>query len=57
MRGCYFDWRIYDEEGVVMGSGSFYSDKLKVGEVFKDEESYASDLLPGKYFIELSDHQ
>ena len=51
---CYFNWKIYDEDGVVMGTGSFYTSKLKVGEVFKGEQGYASDLRPGKYFVELS---
>ena len=53
---CYFDWRVLDEDGVVIDTGSFYVDKLKVGESFKDVESYVSKLEVGKYYIEITDH-
>lgn len=55
-RACRFAWKVYDEEGVVIDTGSFYTSDLREGETFKDAESSVHNLEPGKYYIEITDY-
>ena len=53
---CYLKWKICDEDGVVIDTGSFYTSDLTVGQAFKDSSSSARNLTPGKYFMEIMDY-
>ncbi len=48
-------WKLYDEDGYVVDSGTARSSGIKVGEKFKNAKSYVFDLLPGTYYLELLD--
>jgi len=52
---CYVGWKLYDEEGYVVASGTLYTDTLAVGEKFKNAESLAYDCIePGEtYTLEI----
>lgn len=54
-RMCKVGWKLYDEEGTVVDSGTFMSDQVATGERFVDAQSYANDLKPGTYRLELAD--
>ena len=48
-------WKLYDSEGIVVEDGTYFSSSVNVGESFggKSNYGYASDLAPGKYYLEL----
>ena len=50
---CKVGYKLYDANGYVVKSGTFYSDSVTVGEKFKGSTIIASDLSPGKYRLEL----
>jgi len=52
-RSCHIGWKLYNEKGVVVDSGTFFSGDAKVGESFSGCTAYASDLGAGKYELEL----
>lgn len=52
-RSCSISWKLYDEDGTVVDSGSFTSNSVATGESFVGAQSYASDLKPGNYRLEL----
>lgn len=37
-RDCGIGWKLYDSEGYLIDSGTYYTDSLKVGDKFKDGE-------------------
>ncbi len=49
---CKVGWKLYDEEGYVVASGTLYTDNLAVGEKFKNAETTAYNCIePGKKYI------
>ena len=54
-RSSYVGYKVYDSEGYIIETGTFYTDKLKVGDKFKDDEkNIYFDVIPGEtYTIEL----
>ena len=52
---CMFTYKLLDKDGDVAASGTAYVDPLKVGENFKNETAYVSDLAPGAYTLILED--
>lgn len=53
---CHFAWKLYDEEGIVVDSGSAYTNDITVGQTFKDVSSSAYDIKPGNYVLELTNY-
>ncbi len=53
---CHFGWKLYNEDEVVVDSGSVYTDKVSVGEKFADATCYVSDLSPGTYYLDIIDN-
>ena len=53
-RACAVRYKVYDSEGYIVDSGIYYTDALKVGDKFKnDEETIYFDVVPGEtYTIE-----
>lgn len=51
---CMVKWKLYNENGIVVDSGSLISDKVRVGEMFTKEKTIFN-LGKGKYTLELSD--
>ncbi len=39
-RACTVGWKLYDDEGYVVDSGTFYSTQIAVGEKFRNERMY-----------------
>lgn len=54
-RDCYIGWKLYDESGAVIDSGTCYSGDCKVGEQFKNAEISVYGLKPGTYRLEILD--
>lgn len=56
-RICAVGYKIYDSEGYVVETGTYYTDQIKVGDEFRDDaEPIFFDVLPGEtYTIELID--
>ena len=54
-RPCVIGWKLYDEDGYVVESGTHYTSNMAVGEKFKDSEEYIYRLSPGKYRLEILD--
>lgn len=51
---CTIDWKLYDEGGYVVGSGTCLTSNLSVGDKFEDEVSSVSNLKSGAtYYLEL----
>ena len=50
---CKIGWKLYDEEGYVIKSGTCYTSDLSTGEKFKNEEEVIYNLEPGHYSIKL----
>ncbi|MEF2837887.1 MAG: FxLYD domain-containing protein [Oscillospiraceae bacterium] len=48
---CIFAYKVLDENGNVVASGTTYIDSLKVNDTFKDAMAYADGLAPGNYRI------
>ena len=48
---CTFAYKVLDENGNVVASGTTYIDSLKVNDTFKDAMAYADGLAPGNYRI------
>lgn len=46
---CSFTYKILDESGTVVASGTTYIEALKGNETFKDAMAYADGLAPGTY--------
>ena len=42
---CKIGWKLYDEDDYVIESGTFYSDSIRVGEKFKNNEVYIPEVL------------
>lgn len=51
----HIGWKLYDEDGYVVDSGTNLTSKIAEGERFKNSESYAFNLLPGKYSLVIHD--
>lgn len=51
-RSISISWKLYDEDGTVVDSGSFITDTLATGESFVNAQSYANDLKPGNYRLD-----
>lgn len=57
---CALKYKIYDSDGYVVASGSFYSGQMLVGEKFKDRDQWVVDMyaVPGEtYRLELYDYE
>lgn len=52
-RAAQVDWKLYNESGSVVDSGTFYTSEIVVGESFENVNSYAYNLSPGTYTLEL----
>ena len=51
-QSCVVGWKLYDADGYVVDSGTFYSPNMAVGEKFKNEKEYAWDvIIPGETYI------
>ncbi len=50
---CRIGWKLYDEEGYVIKTGTCYTSALETGEKFKNEEDSIYNLEPGHYSIKL----
>lgn len=53
--GCWIGWKLYDEEGYVVKTGTVITQDLKKGEKFRGTEKVVFDLEPGHYRLELID--
>ena len=55
-RSCKVGWKLYDSDGYILDSGTFYSPGIAVGEKFRNEKAYAWDVIqPGEtYRLEIS---
>lgn len=51
--GVHIGWKLYDEKGNVVDSGTIRSSDVKVGETFTDASDTLYKLEPGSYTIEL----
>ncbi len=52
---CYIGWKLYDSEGYIIDSGTFYSESMKVGDKQKNGKEYIYDLEKGEtYKLEIS---
>lgn len=51
-----FRYKLYDDDNVVVSSGSVYVDPLTVGESFKGASTYTSELSPGTYRLVIEDY-
>ncbi len=53
---CLIGWKLYDEDGFVVESGTVYSSNVTVGEKFKDAYCFVTEVEVGKtYRLELLD--
>lgn len=52
---CKVGYKLYDSEGYVVESGTFYSDSVLQDEKFKGYTYLGTDLKPGNYVLELLD--
>ena len=52
---CRIGWKLYDEEGYVIDSGTCITSSLEVGEKFKNTEESIYNLAPGTYSLKLID--
>ena len=55
-QSCKVGWKLYDSDGYIVSSGTFYSPNIAVGEKFRDEKEYAWDVIkPGEtYTLKIS---
>lgn len=51
---CKISWKLYDADGYVVDSSTCRSAGVAVGEKFRDAKDYCFDLMPGTYYLELS---
>lgn len=50
-QSCAVGWKLYDSEGYIVESGTFYSPNIAVGEKFRDEKEYAFGVIrPGETY-------
>ncbi len=50
-QSCKVGWKLYDSEGYIVDSGTFYSPNIAVGEKFRNEKEYAWDVIePGETY-------
>lgn len=54
---CYFVWKLYDEQNVVVDSGSVAKYNVSVNERFTETIYIFKDLQPGTYNLEFSEKQ
>ena len=52
---CRIGWKLYDEEGYVIETGTCNTSSLETGEKFKNCEEKIYSLEPGKYSLKLMD--
>lgn len=52
---CRIGWKLYDNKGYVVDSGTNLTPNLAEREYFRDSESYVFDLKPGTYRLEILD--
>ncbi len=52
-RNLKIGWKLYDEEGYVVDTGTHYGSSLAQGDKFKDSEGRIYNLKPGKYRLEI----
>lgn len=53
-RSVKIGWKLYDEEGYVVDSGTAYTSSLAEGDKFKNQPDYLYDIKePGKYVLEI----
>ncbi len=50
---CRTGWKLYDEEGYVVKSGTCYTSSVEQGEKYKDSEETIYSLTPGKYSLKI----
>ncbi len=50
---CRIGWKLYDEEGYVVKSGTCYTSSVEQGEKYKDSEETIYSLTPGKYSLKI----
>lgn len=50
---CEIGWKLYDEDGYVIESGTCRSSGVAEGEKFRKAKDYIFDVLPGRYYLEL----
>ena len=55
-QSCKVGWKLYDSDGYIVESGTFYSPNIAVGEKFKNEKEYAwGVIVPGEtYTLKIS---
>lgn len=53
----YINYKLYDSENYIVESGSFMTDKLSLGDKFKNMEETIYDLEPGTYRLEIVDYK
>lgn len=47
-------WKLYDEEGYVVDSGTAYTSSIAMGDKFKNQQDYVFDIKePGNYVLEI----
>ena len=54
---CKIGWKLYDEDGYVVKSGTAYTADLETGEKFKDSEETIYGLEPGQYTLKILDEE
>ncbi len=52
-RACRIGWKLYDQNGTVIDSGTCWTSDIKVGETFESNSIYTTELAPGSYLLEL----
>ena len=52
-----FNWNLYDEDGNKVQGETVFISNLNNGDDFQNEKSWAYDLKPGKYTLELTDYK
>ena len=53
-QACQIGWKLYDDTGAVVDSGTLYTVDLKVGERFLNSSTYiTASLEPGNYRLEI----
>lgn len=51
-RSCKIGWKLYDSEGYVIDSGTFYTPNIAVGEKFRDETTKIYNCIkPGEFYV------
>lgn len=53
--GCRIGWKLYDEQGAVVDSGTCFTSDCTVGEKFRNSEAYVNNLESGNYRLVIMD--